>query len=220
MARIDELLELLNTLILSSVDNTITFDIATLTDVRTCLQDSLDKIEFLQLESQLQQEEIQQKNILHSELVLVQNNSLLEEDIDSDQQPVQKELSEPTSYMNGEEVQPSLSKIIIGPWEEIRHNKHKTCIRYENEVTFHIPNYTKPIQFQSVGLLQEGSRSSASVQEQIHKCQHSQRVGHMEDQCFDLHPCENCGKHNHPSYRCSKCKTTAQVKNHCGWMTS
>jgi hypothetical protein len=21
----------------------------------------------------------------------------------------------------------------------------------------------------------------------------------MEDQCFDLHPCEHCGKHNHPS---------------------
>jgi hypothetical protein len=70
MARIDELLELLNTLILSSVDNTVTIDIATFTDVLTCLQDSQNKIKFLQLESQLQQEEIQQKNH-HSKLVLI-----------------------------------------------------------------------------------------------------------------------------------------------------
>jgi hypothetical protein len=47
MARIDELLELLNTLILYSMDNTFTTDITSLTDVLTCLQDSQDKIEFL-----------------------------------------------------------------------------------------------------------------------------------------------------------------------------
>jgi hypothetical protein len=64
----------------------VTTDIATLTDVLTCLQDSQDKIKFLQLESQLQQEEIQQKNH-HSELVLVQNNSLFEFENDSYQQP-------------------------------------------------------------------------------------------------------------------------------------
>jgi hypothetical protein len=96
MARIDELLELLNTLILSSVDNTVTTDIATLTDVLTCLQDSQDKIKFLQLESQLQQEEIQQKNH-HSELVLVQNNSLFEFENDSYQQPTHDQISDTTS---------------------------------------------------------------------------------------------------------------------------
>jgi hypothetical protein len=53
MDQIDELLELLNTLILSYVDNTITIDITNLIGVLTCLQDSHDKIKFLQLESQL-----------------------------------------------------------------------------------------------------------------------------------------------------------------------
>jgi hypothetical protein len=140
---------------------------------------------------------------------------------------VQEQLSEPTSDTSADEdevvheqVQLSLSKPIIRPWEEIRDNKHITCIGYEKEVTFHIPDYTKPIQFQSVGLLQESSYSPAPVQEQIPKCQHCHRVGHMEDQCFDLHPCEHCGKHNHPSDRCSKCKKSARVKNHYGWITS
>jgi hypothetical protein len=55
MARTNEILEQLNTLILSSVDNTVTTDITTLTEVLTCLQHSQGKIEFLQLESQLQQ---------------------------------------------------------------------------------------------------------------------------------------------------------------------
>jgi hypothetical protein len=44
MARMEKLLELLNTLILSSMDK---IDIATLTDVLTCLQYSREKIEFL-----------------------------------------------------------------------------------------------------------------------------------------------------------------------------
>jgi hypothetical protein len=93
-------------------------------------------------------------------------------------------------------------------------------IGYEKDVTFHNPDYTKPIQFQSVGLLQESSHSPAPVQEQILICQHCQRVGHMEDQCFDLHPCEHCGQHNHPSDKCFKRKTTARVKNHYGWIPS
>jgi hypothetical protein len=63
MAQFDELLELLNTLILSFVENTITTNTTTLTDVLTYLQDFRDKIEFLHIESQLQQEEIQQKNM-------------------------------------------------------------------------------------------------------------------------------------------------------------
>jgi hypothetical protein len=221
MDQVEELLELLNTLIFSYVDNIFTFDIATLTDVRTCLQDSLDKIEFLQLESQLQQEEIQQKNH-HYELVLVQKNCIFEEDddVDSNQQPLHKKLSEHASYMNENEVKLPFSKLIIKPWEEIRHTKHRTCIRYEKEVTFHIPDDNKPIQFQSVGLLQENSYSPAPIQEQILICQHCQRVGHMEYQCFDLHPCDHCGKHNHPSNKCSYNKKYARVRNHYGWITS
>jgi hypothetical protein len=63
----------------------------------------------------------------------------------------------------------SISKPIIEPWEEIKHNKHKICIRYEKEVTFHISDYTKSIQFHNVGFLQEGSHSTVPVQEEIPK---------------------------------------------------
>jgi hypothetical protein len=148
-------------------------------------------------------------------------------DDDSDQQPMQEQLSEPTSNTSADEdevvceqVQLSLCKPIIRPWEEIKDNKHRTSIGYEKEVTFHIPDYTKPIQFQSVGFLQESLYSPAPVQDKIPKCQHCHQVGHMEDQCFDLHPCEHCGKHNYLSDKCSKRKKPARVKDHYGWITS
>jgi hypothetical protein len=154
MAQIDELLELLNTLILSTIDNMVTIDKATLQSILTCLQASQAKVELLQIQTRLLHDELQQKNLQHSELVLVQNNPLFndDDDDDSDQQPVQEKLSEPTSDTSADEdevvheqVQLSLSKPIIRPWEEIKDNKHKTSIGYEKKVTFHIPDYTKPI---------------------------------------------------------------------------
>jgi hypothetical protein len=54
------------------------------------------------------------------------------------EQPIQKQLSEPTSDSSTDEDQIPLSKTIIRPWEEIRNNKHRTSIGYEKEVTFHI----------------------------------------------------------------------------------
>ena len=89
MDRIDDLLELMNTLILSFVDNTVTIDKATLQSILTCLQASQAKTELLQVQTRLLHDELQQKNLQHSELVLVQNNPLFEEDddVDSEQQP-------------------------------------------------------------------------------------------------------------------------------------
>jgi hypothetical protein len=76
----------------------------------------------LQTQTQLLHDALERKNLRHSELVLVQNNPLFEEDDDddSDQQPVQEQLSEPTSDSSADEVQLPLSKPIIRPWEEIR----------------------------------------------------------------------------------------------------
>lgn len=62
--------ELLNTLIVSIVDGTIKINKAILISVYTCLQDAHDKIIFLQLKSQVQQDELQQ-NGQHFELVLI-----------------------------------------------------------------------------------------------------------------------------------------------------
>ena len=51
MARINDLVELLNTLLLSVIDNLVTVDKTIFTEAITCLKDSQDTIEFLQLES-------------------------------------------------------------------------------------------------------------------------------------------------------------------------
>jgi hypothetical protein len=61
MAQIDELLELLNTLILSTVDNMVTIDKETLQSILTCLQVSQAKVELLQTQTQLLHDELQQR---------------------------------------------------------------------------------------------------------------------------------------------------------------
>ena len=71
MDRMDIVLELLNTLIHSTMDNTIMIDKAIVVDIQICLKNVQENIEFLQLESQLQQEELKQRS--HSEPVFVQN---------------------------------------------------------------------------------------------------------------------------------------------------
>ena len=71
MAKINEALEFLNDLIHSNVDDVIKMSKDALCNIQNCLQDAQEKIEFLQLESQLQQEELQQKSH-HSEPVSVQ----------------------------------------------------------------------------------------------------------------------------------------------------
>ena len=73
MVQINDLVELLNTLLLSSNDYIVIIDKTTLIDILTCLWDSWDTIEFLYLESQIQHDEIQQNN-QHSKPILVKNN--------------------------------------------------------------------------------------------------------------------------------------------------
>jgi hypothetical protein len=131
---------------------------------------------------------------------------------------MQQHIVNPLPLISKQQVQNTLSKPIIRPWEEIIYNKNRTGLGYDKEVTFHIPDYSKPIQFQSVGFLQEVSTSPVQVQHQNAKCQHCNRVGHMENQCFDLHPCQHCGKHNHSSDRCSTLKKPARLKIHYEWI--
>ena len=108
---------------------------------------------------------------------------------------LQQHAVNPLPQISKQQVQNTLSKPIIRPWEEIIYKKNITRLGYDKEVTFHIPDYSRPIKFQSAGFLQESSYLHASFQENILKSQHCHQVGHMEDQCFDLHPCEYCGKH-------------------------
>ena len=54
--------------------------------------------------------------------------------------------------------------------------------------------------------------------EEIPKCQHYHRVGHLEKICFDLLPFQHCGKKNHSSEKCSKRNKPARLKIHYGWI--
>ena len=72
MAKINEALVLLNDLIHSNFHDMIKMSEDALCNIHICLQDAQEKIEFLQLESQLQQDELQQKSH-HSKPISIQN---------------------------------------------------------------------------------------------------------------------------------------------------
>lgn len=58
MATFDDVLELLNTLIHSTIGGMVNVNKDTLCDIQTCLHDAQEKIDLLQLESQFQQDEL------------------------------------------------------------------------------------------------------------------------------------------------------------------
>ena len=235
MARISEVLEFMKTLIQSTVDDTLKISKGSLSEIRTCLQYAQEKIDFLQLESQLQQEELHQ-NRHHSEPVFVQNIETTTH---------QQHVNNVTVHSNkaavehaDAETQSALPKPIIRPWEQLVHNKHRTGLGYDKDLSFHIPDYAKPIQFQSAGFIYDSSpaphdssalavpdsaplpQQQQQQKQQIVKCQHCDRVGHLKDHCFDLHPCKHCHKTNHSSHRCFKNKRPARTKIHLGWIAS
>ena len=123
MPRITEILEFLKTLIYSSNHETFQISKGSLSEIQTCLQNAQEKIDFLQLESQLQQEELHQ-NRHHSEPVFVQNIETTTH---------QQHVNNGTVHSNkaavvyaDAETQSALPKPIIRPWEELVHNKHRT----------------------------------------------------------------------------------------------
>ena len=122
------------------------------------------------------------------------------------------------------------SKPIIKPWEEIHNNKNRRGLGYVSDDThLQIPDYSKPIKFVSAGFLEPlTSAGSEKVVDKQHctqrevdvqpKCSHCQRTGHMEDQCFDLHPCCHCGKYNHSSAKCRNQHKSGRLKIHYAWI--
>ena len=139
MAKINEVLVLLNDLIHSNVHDMIKMSKDALCNIQSCLLDAQEKIDFLQLESQFQQDELQQKSH-HSEPVSIQNIVK-----DSHQKKEDKVAVDPHSvhcrranFHVDAAAQPTLPKPIIRPWEELVHNKHRTSLGYEKDVSSHI----------------------------------------------------------------------------------
>jgi len=56
-------------------------------------------------------------------------------------------------------------------------------------------------------------------QQQIFKCQHCDRVGHVRDHFLDPHTCKHCGKHTHSSNKLLKKKPLARKNIHFGWIS-
>lgn len=72
-----------------------------------------------------------------------------------------------------EEIHPALPKLIIRPWEELVNNKHRIGLGYDKEASFHILDYSKPIQFQSVGFLHDNSPVVVSNSSPLPQQQHN-----------------------------------------------
>jgi hypothetical protein len=193
MERSHELLEFLDTLINTTEYNTVILNKTNLQLVLTCFQVTQAKVILLQEQSQLLNDELinlkNQQPMKFSELVFVQNNPLYNDDDDND---VKEQINKPTSEVNSNEdelqeedakaqsdttsisesrcearhqIQRDLSKRIIRPWEELHFNRNQHGLVYENQNSFHIPNYSKKILFVSVGFLQENSTSNVKNQD-------------------------------------------------------
>ena len=221
MAQHIQLLHILHSLIISSDEDMVHISKETLADISQHLQQTHETIEFLQLESQLQRDELQQKSASSKSF----NHTNEDKDVDS-KSVIQKTSSVEVVH---DQIQIS-SKPIIKPWEEIQNNKNRRGLGYvPDDTNLQIPDYSKPVKFVSAGFLEPltsvGSEKVAEIQnftqpkvEVQPKCSHCQRSGHMEDQCFDLHPCCHCGKHNHSSEKCRNRQKSTRLKIHYEWI--
>ena len=221
MAQHIQLLNILHSLIISSDEDMVHISKETLADLSWHLQQTHETIEFLQLESQLQRDELQQKSASSKSF----NHTDEDKYVDS------KPLNQTTSSVEVVHDQIHISsKPTIKPWEEIQNNKNRRGLGYVTDDTnLHIPDYSKPIKFVSAGFLEQltsvGSKKVADKQTFTQlkvnvqpKCSHCQRTGHMEDQCFDLHPCCHCGKPNHSLEKCRNQQKSARLKIHYEWI--
>ena len=161
---------------------------------------------------------------------------------DEDKDFDSKSLIQPTSSVKvvPDPVQLS-SKPIIKRWEEIQSNRNRRGLGYvKDDTKLHIPDYSRPIKFVSAGFLAQITSTSFEKVKNKHKytqtevvdkqkytqtevavkpnCLHCQRISHLEDQCFDLHPCHHCGKSNHSSTQCNKQQQSSRLKINYSWI--
>ena len=113
MERSLELLELLNTLIITTTNNTVILNKTTLQLVVTCLQVSQEKVQLLQAQSQLLNDEIcnlkNQESMKQYQQVLLHHNPLFDDDNDDyNQHSSKNQFSELTSEKNEDKDEPTV----------------------------------------------------------------------------------------------------------------
>jgi len=106
-----QMLEFLNNIILSTVEDMVKINKANLADIKRHLHYAHETVEFPQLESKLQRDEMQQKGYVSKPF----NHTNADKD---DFKP----LIHTTSSVEvvHDQVQPSYSKPVIRPWEDIQ----------------------------------------------------------------------------------------------------
>ena len=117
MALIGDVLGLLNALIHSTIDEMVKITMDNIFDIKICLQNGRDNIEFSHLESQLQQLELQQWSC-HCEPISIQNN-----ETNSHKQQVNNldSVPNPTTDLHAKaKIQRALPKLVIRPWEDFK----------------------------------------------------------------------------------------------------
>jgi hypothetical protein len=105
------------------------------------------------------------------------------------------EVTKQDIYEEHQEVQNDLSKMIVIPGEELQFNKNQHGLRYEKGNNFHIPYYSKSVQFMSVGFFDENLKTpkvnkevknvddivdDKNIKQIPDKCYHCHIIGHME----------------------------------------
>jgi len=186
-----QFLQVLYNLIISTSEDMVKINKATLFDIKMHSHQAHETIEFLQLESQLQRDELQQNNDVSEPF----NHT--NEDKDEF-----KSLRHTTSSVEvvHDQVQLSFSKPIIKSWEEIQCNKNHRGLGYDkDDNNLHIPYYSNKIKFISARFLDQVTSTSHEKVENKPTCKHCQRKHHVEDHFFHLHPYHRCGNKNHSS---------------------
>ena len=143
-----QLSQIINNLMLSLAGDMVHISKTTLADIQVHIQHAHETIEFLQLESQLQRNELQEKHVASKSLTNPEttnhSNSFIQPDSSVEVVPVQ--LS---------------SKPIIKPWEEIQSNRNRRGLGYvKDDANLHIPDYSRPIKFVSAGFLAQITSAS------------------------------------------------------------
>ena len=157
MVRIDKILELLRNLIMSTPKSTVKFNKDTLRDIQISLQNAHEKIFIFSLNLSYNK-----KNYIS--VVIILNLFLFKKLKQTPKQQVNNVAVDSHSVPSSKadlyadaDVHTSPPKPIIRPWEELVHNKHKTGLGYDKELSFHILDYSNPIKFQSAGFLHDSS---------------------------------------------------------------
>lgn len=122
-----QLINIIHSLIISSDEDMVHINKDTLANISRHLQQTHETIEFLQLESQIQRNELQEKHDASESLNHTSKND-------------SKSFIQTTSSVEVVPVKIS-SKPIIKPWEEIQNNKNRRGLGYvKNDTNLHIPD--------------------------------------------------------------------------------